>query len=81
MTEVLNKWDINVVIPFKLESKNNIGAVIFGDKLSGLRYTKHDIDILKVLISNVTLALNKLRMQEKLVFEEVFLIPGFLQLI
>jgi len=71
MTEVLNKWEINVVIPFKLESKNNIGAVIFGDKLSGLRYTKHDIDILKVLISNVTLALNKLQMQEKLVFEEM----------
>ncbi len=44
---------------------------MLGDKLSELRFTKSDIDILNVLIRNLSLALNKLLIQQKLVFEEM----------
>ncbi|MBS1552837.1 MAG: ATP-binding protein [Bacteroidetes bacterium] len=71
LNNVLNRWGINVVIPFKLESENNSGALLLGDKQSELRYTKHDIDLLNVLIQNTTLALKKLQMQERLVYEEM----------
>lgn len=44
---------------------------MLGDKLSELRYTKHDIDLLNVLVQNTMLALKKQQMQEKLVYEEM----------
>ncbi len=71
LNAVLSRWAINVVIPFKLESENNSGALLLGDKLSELRYTKHDIDLLNVLVQNTMLALKKQQMQEKLVYEEM----------
>ncbi|MBL8007111.1 MAG: hypothetical protein JNJ56_06235 [Ignavibacteria bacterium] len=71
MTGVLKGWGINLVIPFMPESANNTGAILLGDKLSGLRYSKRDIDLLNVLVSNVSLAYKKLQLQEKLVLEEL----------
>lgn len=71
MHEVLIRWGINVVVPFIIESKNNSGAILLGDKLSDLRYTESDIKILIVLISSITLAFKKLQLQEKVVFEEM----------
>ena len=71
LSEVLKRWGINILIPFIPEPKDTAGAVILGDKLSGLRYTARDIEILNVLISNIALALKKLQLQKKLVFEEM----------
>ena len=71
MTDVLNRWKIDIVIPFVIESKNNIGAILLGEKLSGLRFMNTDIEILKVLISSLTLAYKKLQLQEKVVLEEL----------
>lgn len=71
MSELLKKWEINIVIPFTIESKSNAGAILLGDKLSGLRYMKQDIEILKVLISNLILAFKKLQLQEKVMLEEL----------
>lgn len=71
MTEVLKKWKINVVIPFVPEPKDTAGAVLLGDKLSEMRYSKQDIEIMNVLISNIALAFKKLQLQRKLVLEEL----------
>ena len=70
-TEVLKEWDINVVLPFFPEPKDTAGAVLLGDKLSGLRYTLKDMEILEVLISQIAVALKKLQLQRKLVLEEI----------
>lgn len=70
-TEVLKEWDINVILPFLPEPKYPSGAVLLGDKLSGLRYTLKDMEILEVLVSQIALTLKKLQLQKKLVFEEM----------
>lgn len=71
MSDVLTRWEINIVLPFIFESKNNAGAILLGDKLSDLHYNASDIKILNVLISNITLAFRKLQLQEKVVYEEM----------
>lgn len=71
LSKTLNKLGINLVIPYVMVSGKNPGAVLFGDKLSELPYTKADTDILGVLISNSALAFNQLHLREKLIFEEL----------
>ncbi len=71
MSELLDRWGINIIFPFSVDSKNNSAAIFLGDKLSGLRFTKSDVEIINVLISNVKVAFEKLQLQEKLVLEEL----------
>lgn len=71
LSDFLKKWDLNIVIPFIPEPKDTAGALLLGDKLSGMVYTRHDIEILNVLISNIALAYKKLQLQKKLVLEEL----------
>ena len=68
---VLEKWGINILIPFRFEPENYTVAFLVGDKLSGLRFNINDIEILNVLTSNMALAFKKLQYQEKLLFEEM----------
>jgi len=71
LNENLRKWEINIIFPFVPEPKDTAGALILGNKLSELRYTLHDIEILKVLISNISLAFKKLQLQRKVLIEEM----------
>ncbi|MBK8552475.1 MAG: hypothetical protein IPL53_15945 [Ignavibacteria bacterium] len=56
MTEELKKYGIDIIIPFVIDIKNRAGAIILGDKSSGLCFMKQDIEILSVLIPNFVLA-------------------------
>lgn len=60
MTEDFKKYEIDVVIPFVIDTKNRAGAIILGDKLSGLRFMKKDIEMIGVLIPNLVLAFYRL---------------------
>ena len=71
LNEGLDKWKINIIFPFVPEPKDTSGALILGNKLSELRYTTSDIEILNVLISNISLAFKKLQLQRKVVLEEM----------
>jgi len=71
LNENLKKWEINIIFPFVPEPKDTAGALILGNKLSELRYTMHDIELLNVLISNISLAFKKLQLQRKVLIEEM----------
>lgn len=60
LTEDLKKYEIDIVIPFVLDLNNNAGAILLGDKLSGLSFDRQDIEVLIALIPNLVLALFRL---------------------
>ncbi len=53
------RGEIDLVIPFTIGSKNNFGAILIGDKLSGLCFMKRDIEILNIIAANLELAFYK----------------------
>jgi len=70
-TEILTVRNISVLIPFAIEPENISAAIILGDKISGHRYMKEDIELLNILVSNVMLAFKKLQLQQKVELEEL----------
>lgn len=68
---ILNKRGINVLIPFRIEPESFTVAVLIGDKLSGLRFSIKDIELLNLLTSNMAISLKKLQLQEELILEEM----------
>lgn len=71
LSDELKKCDVNIVYPFLPEPKDTAGAVLLGNKLSGMRFTFRDLEILEVIITNISMALKKLQLQKKVVFEEL----------
>lgn len=67
----LNRWNINLVIPLTLGSNEIIGAIAMGDKLSELKYSLADVDLLTAIASPAALAVKRIQLQEKLFFEEL----------
>ncbi|HAY34447.1 MAG TPA: HAMP domain-containing sensor histidine kinase [Ignavibacteria bacterium] len=70
-SDMLTDGNICVIIPFNIEPENISAAIILGDKISGRRYMKEDIELLNILFSNVMLAFKKLQLQEKVELEEL----------
>jgi signal transduction histidine kinase len=71
LTEALQRWKINMVIPLNIESEGSFGAFILGDKLSGMRYSQDDYKLLTVLASQTAIALKRLQLQEELIKKEI----------
>jgi len=71
MEQVFKRWGINIALPLMPESNEVTGAIVLGDKLSGLRYSKSDIDLLITIASSAALASNRFELQEKLALEEL----------
>lgn len=70
LSEDMKKQGIDIVIPFIPEPKDTFGALILGEKKSELVYTKKDLEILNVLLLNVSVSFKKLQLQKKLLLEE-----------
>jgi signal transduction histidine kinase len=71
MESVFKRWNINAVMPLLLENDRPCGAIVLGDKLSGLKYSSADFELLNAIASSAALALRRLELQEKLVQEEI----------
>lgn len=69
-SEILYSRNICVLISFNIEQENISAALILGDKISGHRYMKEDIELLNILVSNVMLTFKKLLLQEKVELKE-----------
>ncbi|MBS1519342.1 MAG: hypothetical protein JSS91_14765 [Bacteroidetes bacterium] len=69
--EFFKRRDINLGIPLTLESDNLIGIILLGSKLSELRYSADDIELLSTMGSAVSLALKRLQLQEQIIKEEL----------
>ncbi|MBK8981608.1 MAG: hypothetical protein IPM38_04625 [Ignavibacteria bacterium] len=70
-SEILTGRNVSIIIPFTIEPENISAAIILGDKISGHRYMKEDIELLNILVSNVKLAYKKLQLQEKVELEKL----------
>ncbi len=67
----LRRWEICAAVPLVIESKEIVGVLILGKKLSGLRYSPSDMELLNILTSQIAVAVRRLQLQEKLVLEEI----------
>lgn len=68
---VFKRWEINLVIPFLLDSNDIVGAIVLGEKISGLNYSIFDIELLNPIASSAALAVKRLELQEQLIIEEI----------
>lgn len=68
---LLRRWQIALIIPLSVESNEAIGAIILGDKLSGVNYSVYDYELLNTIAISASLAVRRMELQEKLIKEEV----------
>ncbi len=68
---ILKRWQIALIIPLSFDSSETVGAIVMGDKLSGMRYSQSDLQLLNTIASSAALAIKRMELQEKLFMEEI----------
>ena len=68
---ILKRWQIALIVPLSFDSSETVGAIVMGDKLSGLRYSQSDLQLLNTIASSTALSIKRMELQEKLFMEEV----------
>lgn len=71
LSEILTSLELCAAIPLELTPGSLAGAIVLGNKLSGLRYSYNDFELLKVFASESAIAVSKLQFQEQLVLKEI----------
>ncbi|MBI5022334.1 MAG: HAMP domain-containing histidine kinase [Ignavibacteriales bacterium] len=64
------RWGIVLVFPLISEQKEVIGFLSLGQKKSGLRYSREDIDLLNSIVVQSTLTIERIELQQKLLIEQ-----------
>jgi signal transduction histidine kinase len=68
---ILKRYGLNVLIPIVSESSRYFGLIALGSKLSGLRYSVEDIDLLKSIASTAAATIDRIKLQEELIKERI----------
>ena len=69
---LMKKMKLSLIVPLKLERNIIIiGYLLFGKKLSGMKFSDSDLMLINTVSSTITLALNKLNIQEILLLREI----------
>ncbi len=68
---ILKRWQIALIIPLSFDSSETVGAIVMGDKLSGMRYSQSDLQLLNTIASSAALSIKRMELQEKLFMEEM----------
>lgn len=55
--KIMQQYNISIIVPFSVKSEL-IGGLLLGDKASGDIYSSKDIDVLKILVPEVSVAIN-----------------------
>lgn len=65
--------DKNVVAAFRVYSESNglLGILFLGAKKSGFRYNLEDVDLLEAFCHQTAIALDRIHLQRKLIFEQI----------
>jgi signal transduction histidine kinase len=71
LSGLFRRWDLCLAIPLKIQSDIIIGGIVLGKKLSGIKYTQHDIELLSVAATEAAIALNRLQLQENIIAKEI----------
>jgi signal transduction histidine kinase len=64
------RWGIVLAFPLISERKEVIGFLALGQKKSGLRYSREDIDLLNSIVTQSTLTIERIELQQKLLLEQ-----------
>lgn len=67
----LHRYNLALVIPLISEREICFGILCLGEKISRLRYTIEDIDLLKSIASTAASTINRINLQEQLIAERV----------
>jgi signal transduction histidine kinase len=70
-TRVFKRWGMALVFPFKSASDEIFGFLVLGKKKSGARFTVEDIDLLNAVKSKAATTIEKIRLQENLIIEQL----------
>lgn len=71
LAQLLNRWGLCLIIPMKLRGDRVIGGIVLGKKLSGIKYSMRDTELLGVIASEAAIALKRLLLQEELIMKEI----------
>lgn len=69
--KVFKKWGMVLVFPVKSLAGVIHAFLALGTKLSGVRYLKDDVDLLKSVTDTAALALERIKLQEELILEQL----------
>ncbi|MBT8392427.1 MAG: hypothetical protein HKP17_12980 [Ignavibacteriaceae bacterium] len=69
--EVFKKWGMVLVFPVKSPTGIIHAFIALGTKLSGVRYLKDDIDLLRMVSTATAIAIDRIKMQEDLLREKL----------
>lgn len=67
----LVRWNINLVVPIKSVSDELYGFIILGNKKSGFKFSTEDVDLLKDIGINVGATIERIKLQEQLIREQL----------
>ena len=67
--DLLSRISAEIVLPLPFQSPALVGFVIFGEKRSGQKYSRDEIDLLSTLVGELALSLEMLRLQEEVIYE------------
>lgn len=68
--EVFRRWGMAVVFPMRSESGAFLGFLVMGEKLSGVRFTAEDVDLLNVVAAHAGLEIERIVLQRDLMAKE-----------
>jgi signal transduction histidine kinase len=67
--DLLSRISADIVFPLPFQSPALKGYLVLGEKRSGQKYSRDDIDLLSTLAGELALSLEMLRLQEEVIYE------------
>ncbi len=71
LEKVFKRWNIGIGIPLLQDPGNVTGIILMGSKLSELKYSPADVELLSIIGSTASLVLKRLELQEQVIKEEL----------
>jgi signal transduction histidine kinase len=68
-TQVFQRWGMALVLPLVTEQGDILGFLVLGEKKSQQRFSIEDVDLLRAVTTQVVLAIERIRLQQKLLLE------------
>ena len=67
---VLEKNKLEIAMPLAVPSGGRKGILLLGKKKSGARFTREDIELIRTMATELTINLDRLRLQEEVIYEK-----------
>ena len=67
--DVFRRWDIALAMALLSQDSELLGALVLGNKKSGLRFSAEDIDVLRNACTQAALTIERITLQQKLFIE------------